>query len=87
MMLRLKIKPNQKTDILEKLNEEWIVRVKAPAIDGKANNRLIEFISEVISIPKSKIEIVKGLTSSYKLISIDSDEEYVKRKLNSFLNK
>ncbi len=86
-MLRLKIKPNQKTDILEKLNEEWIVRVKAPAIDGKANNRLIEFISEVISIPKSKIEIVKGLTSSYKLISIDSDEEYVKRKLNSFLNK
>ena len=66
-MLRLKIKPNQKTDILEKLNEEWIVRVKAPAIDGKANNRLIEFISEVISIPKSKIEIVKGLTSSYKI--------------------
>ena len=74
MLLRLKIKPNQKTDRIEKLNDEWIVRVKAPAIDGKANNRLIEFISEVILIPKSKIEIVKGLTSSYKLISIDSDE-------------
>lgn len=40
---------------------------------GKANKELIEFISKTLSIAKKDIEIVSGLTSRQKKVSIPLD--------------
>jgi uncharacterized protein (TIGR00251 family) len=47
------------------------IAIKAPAIDNKANNALIEFLSEHYQVKKSQVEIVKGLKSNNKLVQID----------------
>lgn len=50
MLLYLKIKPNQHFDRIEKLEGDWVIRLKAPAIDGKANQHLIDYLSEIFKL-------------------------------------
>ena len=87
MTIYLKVKPNQRFDKLEKIGNEWQVRLKAPATDGKANAHLIELLSELLAISKSKITLKKGKTSRLKCLEIDSDEQSVLEKLTLSINK
>ena len=83
MLLFLKIKPNQRFDRIEGSQERWLVRIKAPAIDGKANEYLINYLSDILDLPKSKIRLKKGQTSRLKCIEVDADGEIV----NQYLQK
>ncbi len=40
----------------------WHIKIAAPPTEGKANKGLIEFLSEVLDISKSRISIDKGAT-------------------------
>jgi len=46
------------------------IRLTAPPVEGKANKELIKFLSSVLDIPPSSIEILAGQTSHDKLVSI-----------------
>ena len=46
------------------------VKVNAPPIEGKANKRLIEILAEHFHVPKSYITIIKGSTSSNKIVDV-----------------
>jgi uncharacterized protein (TIGR00251 family) len=46
------------------------IRLTAPPVEGKANQALIEFLAEVLEVPRSKIEIVAGIKGREKLVSI-----------------
>lgn len=46
------------------------IQLTAAPVDGEANGKLIEFLGEILGVPKSHIEIVAGLTSRSKLVSI-----------------
>ena len=81
MLLYVKAKPNQRFDRVEKVGDDWQIRLKAPAVDGKANEHLIEFLSEVLNISKSKIILKKGQTSKLKCLEIDLEEQEVRERL------
>ena len=87
MTIYLKVKPNQRFDKLEKIGNEWQVRLKAPATEGKANEHLIEVLSGILAISKSKISLKKGKTSRLKCLEIDSEEKFVLEKLAQSINK
>jgi uncharacterized protein (TIGR00251 family) len=87
MVLFIRIKPNQRFDKVEKKENEWHIRLKAPAMDGKANEHLITFLSEVLELPKSCIAIKKGHTSRMKYLDINAEEEFVLLKLRSAASK
>jgi uncharacterized protein len=84
MLIYLKVKPNQRFDRIEKIANEagnqgpyWQVRLKAPAVDGKANDRLVEYLSSILGLPKSKITLVKGQTARIKCVEIMAGEQDV----------
>lgn len=81
MLLHVKIKPNQYFDKVEKLEGEWILRLKAPAADGKANEHLISYLAHILDLPKSSIRLKKGQTARFKTLEINSSEEYVHTRL------
>ena len=81
MLLYVKAKPNQRFDKVERIGNDWQIRLKAPAVDGKANEHLIEYLSEVLKISKSKIILKKGHTSKVKCLEINADEKEVLDKL------
>src|SRR4051812_31068413 len=81
MLLYLKVKPNQRFDKVEKIGNDWQIRLKAPAIDGQANEHLVEYLSKVLGVSKSKILLKKGHTAKIKCLDIDLNGEMVTRKL------
>lgn len=87
MLIYLKVKPNQRFNKVEKLETGWQIRLKAPAIDGKANENLVEFLSELLKISKSKMILKKGHTSRLKCIDIEGDESEILAKLEASINK
>ena len=74
--------------IVEILSDGTIkVHIAAPPVDGEANERLIEFLSDVLNIPKSRLEIVAGVSGRDKLISVlDMDAETVHQRIMAHLD-
>ncbi len=71
MKLTIHAKPNSKKEGIQKISDkEWIVRVRAQAIEGKANQAIVESISEELGIAKSKVKIVSGENSKLKILEI-----------------
>ncbi len=61
------------------------VALQAPAVDGKANEALIDFLSETLEVKKKNIFIVTGQTSRCKLILIEDADERIYRWLKQKL--
>lgn len=46
------------------------IRIQAPAVEGKANAALIEFLAEGLGVRRRDIQIEKGLTGREKLVRV-----------------
>lgn len=66
----IKVIPGAKKTLIKQENDQMKVYLNAPPVDGKANDLLIEVLAEYWHIPKSKIEIIKGLKSRNKILMI-----------------
>jgi uncharacterized protein (TIGR00251 family) len=47
------------------------VKLTAAPVDGEANKELIKLLSKEWGVPKSNINIIKGLTSRNKIVGIE----------------
>ena len=73
MTITIKVKPNAKrTEIAAPSGDElyWKVSLKSPPSEGKANEELIEVLSKHFHVPKSRVEIKKGITGRMKVVEI-----------------
>ncbi|MEP7127450.1 MAG: DUF167 domain-containing protein [Chitinophagales bacterium] len=71
MKLFIKIKPNSKTNqLLKDAEGNWVLKVKAPPVDGKANDEVIRVLAKILKLPKSAITILSGHTNSNKRLEI-----------------
>ena len=78
MLLQIKVKPNSKTDeIIREADGSLKVKIRAQPVEGKANKYLLEYLSKVLGLPKSKLSLLKGESSSFKTVEIDAPAEYV----------
>ncbi len=60
-----------KNEIYEIMDDGTIkIRLTAPPVEGKANQALIDFLSEVLDVPKSSLEIVAGETGRDKIVTV-----------------
>ena len=47
------------------------VRVNAPPVEGRANERVIHLLADRLRVAKSAVRVIKGATSRNKVISVD----------------
>ncbi|MBI2451424.1 MAG: DUF167 domain-containing protein [Parcubacteria group bacterium] len=72
MKFYIKAKPNKKSEKIEKIDENhWVVFVKEPPVENKANQALIKLIADDLGVALSRIKIISGLKSKNKIIQID----------------
>lgn len=84
MTLRIKVKPGSKTDeVIRETDGSWKIKIKAQPVEGKANKYLVEYLSEALHLPKSKIVLLKGETNAFKTLEIAAEESYVMQKLSA----
>ena len=72
LKLALKVIPKSAKDEIVGLLEDGSLKIKITAAPekGKANSAICEFLAAEFGVPKRNIEIVKGETSSRKLVVI-----------------
>lgn len=71
MIIEVKVKTSSRKEFVNKVSENtYEVSVNVPPIEGKANSRVIEMLSEYFNIPKSKIILKRGEKSKIKLFEI-----------------
>jgi uncharacterized protein (TIGR00251 family) len=82
-ILRLHIIPNAKANQVIGAHGAAIkIKLRAPAVEGKANAALRSFLAEELKIPERNIALVRGQKSRDKLIRIDElGEEDARRQL------
>jgi uncharacterized protein len=70
--ISVKVIPRAKKNEVAGLMEDGSVRIRitAPPVEGAANQALVEFLSHLLNIHKNQIEIVAGLSSERKLVSL-----------------
>lgn len=82
MKIRVYTKIGRQEGLLGWDGDKITVGVDAPPVDGAANMRLIEILSEWLGIAKSNIEIVKGHTSRYKTLDVGTDVDNIDELLD-----
>jgi hypothetical protein len=86
--LAVRVTPRaSRNEIVEVLDDGTIrVRLAAPPTDNEANDALIDFLSDILGVPKSKLDIVAGSVGRDKLISVvDMDVETAHQRILAHL--
>lgn len=70
-VLSLHIQPAaKKTEVAGLHGDALKIRLAAPPVDGKANDRLIAFLAERLGIAKSRLTLVAGVAARAKRVRV-----------------
>lgn len=73
--LKVRVVPNARRDeVVGVYGEAVKVKIQAPAMDGKANAALVEFLAERLGVAPRQVTLVLGEKSRDKVLAIDGLE-------------
>jgi uncharacterized protein (TIGR00251 family) len=82
--LAIRVTPRaRRNEVVDILSDGTVkIRLTSPPVEGKANEALVDFLSEILEVPRSKIDIVAGVIGRDKLVSIlDLDAATVHQRI------
>ena len=69
--IAVQISPNaKKSEVIGIFADALKIRLQAQPVEGKANDALIRYISDILDVPRSAVAITHGHTSKRKLLEI-----------------
>ncbi|HET9589232.1 MAG TPA: DUF167 domain-containing protein [Anaerolineales bacterium] len=86
--LAVRVTPRaSRNEIVDLLDDGTIkVRLAAAPVDNEANQALIEFLADILGVPKSRLDIVAGATGRDKLVAVlDMDVETAHQRIVAHL--
>ena len=83
--LELKVIPNAPRDeIAGWLGAALKVKIHAPALDGRANDALLDFLAQQLNVPRREVSLVRGDKSRQKMVRIANlDTATVRQRLDA----
>ncbi len=80
--ITIRVIPNaKKSEVVGKEGGAWKIRLAAPPIEGRANEELVGFLSELLDTPKSAIDILRGHGSRLKTLDIPGNIHDIEERL------
>jgi len=74
--LQIKIYPNApRNQVMGLYDGIWKIRICAPPVDGKANAKLIDFLSQLLGTAKSNVSVEKGHSARNKVLNVKGMDE------------
>jgi uncharacterized protein (TIGR00251 family) len=87
-LLDVHVVPNARRTELDGEHGDMLrVRLGAPAVDGKANAALTDFLATCCALPRRAVHIKSGLTTRRKRVRIDAPVDAVWLRLSVFLQQ
>lgn len=83
--LEVKVIPGASRDeIVGTMGNAVKIKLRAPPVEGRANEALVEFLAEKLGLPRRAVSVERGDTSRQKLLRIDGlDLAAVRAKLGA----
>ena len=82
LFLTVRVAPRSDRDEITGIHGDALkIRLNAPPVEGKANDRLVRFLGEHLKIPSAQIQIIRGFASREKRLIVTGlkSEELLKR--------
>jgi len=71
MKLKVRVIPNaKKTTFSGRRDDEWVLRLNAPPVNGKANKAAVEFIAQSLGVVRSDVSLISGDKGRHKIFEI-----------------
>ena len=70
MKIQVKVKPNSRTEEVSREGDDFVVKVREPPREGKANQAVITLLAEHLGVPRSQVRILSGFRSKNKVIEV-----------------
>jgi uncharacterized protein len=71
MKITVQVKPNSRKETVTVRDDGvYVVQVAVPPVEGKANERLVEILSDHFKRPKRAIQILRGTHGRHKIVEI-----------------
>ena len=70
MKIQVNVKPNSRTEELGREGDSFIVKVKEPPKEGKANQAVIKLLARHFGVSQSQVRILSGFRSRSKVIEV-----------------
>jgi uncharacterized protein (TIGR00251 family) len=85
--ISVRIIPNSsKCEIKDIIDDSLRIKVDAPPVDGKANEKCIKFLAKSLNIPKSSIAITSGEKSKNKILYIKGNPDELIFKIYNYIH-
>lgn len=68
LKVQIKVSANSKKNSVEFLEGIIKLKINKPALEGKANKEVINYLSDILNLPKNNIKILNGEKSSLKML-------------------
>lgn len=88
LIITVRARPNaSKTEVGGAYGEpaQLVVRVTAPAVDGRANDAVRRAVADVFALATSCVSIIGGHSSRTKRLALDGDTEALQATLETLL--
>ena len=70
--ITIRVQPNASRNEISGIRDGVLhVKIAAPPIKGRANQELVNFLSDILGVSKSRLTIERGLASKTKVIRVD----------------
>lgn len=71
-LLALYIQPGAKKSEFAGIHGQRLkIKIKAPPVEGEANECLIEFLADALRVPKARVHLLSGESSRQKLVLVE----------------
>ena len=76
MKISVHLKPNSRHHEEVVVGDDGVLTIytKAPAIEGRANATAAKLLAKHFDVALSKVKLVRGATSKYKVFEVDKTE-------------
>ncbi len=71
MKIQVRVKPNSKTEEINQEGDKFVVKVKEPPKEGKANQAVIKLLAKHFGVSQSQVRILSGFKSKSKVIELE----------------
>lgn len=71
LILECHLQPGARSEGFAGLHADRLkIRIAAPPVEGKANERLLAFLAAVFGVPKAQVSLLQGTSSRQKRVAI-----------------
>ena len=70
MKIRVRVIPNSKTEEVATEGDWFLVRVKEPPKEGRANQAVTRLLAQYFSVPRDSVRIASGFRGRNKVIDV-----------------